>query len=205
MVDGRSSPGLLVKASGLLASGAPLGSGGDGRATPGPIEVRLDGRPIELGPRKQRAVLAMLALQSGRTVSTDRIVDGLWGDEPGFGAPDPARELRAHATAQGWNADYLAPSTFIETNFTCAAMADRGGLNFSRLCDSTLERRIGRALALPPAEAAAAWAAADHRLTELAAAVPMTQRRAVVLVSRRVGNVQDHAQLFTLLDQLWVK
>ena len=48
----------------------------------GPIEVRLDDRPIELGPRKQRAVLAMLALQPGRTVSTDRLVDGLWGDQP---------------------------------------------------------------------------------------------------------------------------
>ena len=34
----------------------------------GPVEVCLDGRPIELGARKQRAVLAMLALQVGCTV-----------------------------------------------------------------------------------------------------------------------------------------
>jgi peptide/nickel transport system substrate-binding protein len=122
----------------------------------------------------------------------------------GFGE-DTDDYLRAHAVPQGWAADYLAPSTFIETNFTCAATADRGGLNLSRLCDSTLERRIDRALALPPADAAAAWAAAEQRLTDLAAAVPMTQRRAVVLVSRRVGNVQTHAQWFTLLDELWVK
>src|SRR3954447_9006447 len=47
----------------------------------GPIELRLDGRPIELGPRKQRAVLAMLALEAGRTVSADRLAEGLWGDE----------------------------------------------------------------------------------------------------------------------------
>jgi len=80
-----------------------------------------------------------------------------------------------------------------------------GGLNVGRLCDRTLERRIARARTLPPADAAAAWAAADRRLTQLAAAVPMTNRRAVVLVSRRVGNVQHHAQWFTLLDQLWVR
>src|SRR3954447_12210155 len=43
----------------------------------GPIELRLDGRPIELGPRKQRAVLAMLALEAGRTVSANRLVEGL--------------------------------------------------------------------------------------------------------------------------------
>ena len=53
----------------------------------GPLEAHFEGRPIELGPRKQRAVLAMLALEPGRTVSTDRLVEGLWGDEPPASAP----------------------------------------------------------------------------------------------------------------------
>jgi YVTN family beta-propeller protein len=53
----------------------------------GPVEVRLGNGPIELGPRKQRAVLAMLALQLGRTVSADRLSQGLWGDEPPASAP----------------------------------------------------------------------------------------------------------------------
>jgi ABC-type transport system substrate-binding protein/DNA-binding SARP family transcriptional activator/DNA-binding beta-propeller fold protein YncE len=48
----------------------------------GPVEARLDDQPIGLGPRKQRAVLAMLALESGRTVSADRLAEGLWGDAP---------------------------------------------------------------------------------------------------------------------------
>jgi YVTN family beta-propeller protein len=47
----------------------------------GPLEVRLEDGPVELGPRKQRAVLAMLALEAGRTVSADRLAEGLWGDE----------------------------------------------------------------------------------------------------------------------------
>src|SRR4051812_46369652 len=47
----------------------------------GPVEALLDGRPIALGARKQRAVLAMLALQVGRTVPLDRLAEGLWGDE----------------------------------------------------------------------------------------------------------------------------
>ena len=46
----------------------------------GPLEVRLGDGPVELGPRKQRAVLAMLALEPGRTVSADRLAEGLWGD-----------------------------------------------------------------------------------------------------------------------------
>ena len=48
----------------------------------GPLEVRLEDRPVELGPRKQRAVLAMLALDPGRTVSADRLAEGLWGEAP---------------------------------------------------------------------------------------------------------------------------
>jgi len=48
----------------------------------GPVEATLDGRPIPLGATKQRAVLAMLGLHANATVSMDRLVDGLWGDDP---------------------------------------------------------------------------------------------------------------------------
>ena len=53
----------------------------------GPLEARLDDGPIELGPRKQRAVLAMLALEVGHAVSVDRLVEGLWGETPPSSAP----------------------------------------------------------------------------------------------------------------------
>jgi predicted ATPase/class 3 adenylate cyclase/DNA-binding winged helix-turn-helix (wHTH) protein len=46
----------------------------------GPLEVRFEDGPVDLGPRKQRAVLAMLALEAGRTVSADRLAEGLWGE-----------------------------------------------------------------------------------------------------------------------------
>ena len=48
----------------------------------GPLEARSDGVAIELGGPKQRAVLAVLLLDAGRTVSTDRLVDALWGEQP---------------------------------------------------------------------------------------------------------------------------
>ncbi|WP_169944218.1 AfsR/SARP family transcriptional regulator [Microbispora sp. H11081] len=49
----------------------------------GPFEVTGgDGRVIDIGPRKQRAVLAVLALEPGRIVSLDRLIDELWADEP---------------------------------------------------------------------------------------------------------------------------
>ncbi|MGW5259597.1 BTAD domain-containing putative transcriptional regulator [Microbispora sp. NPDC004025] len=48
----------------------------------GPLEV-IDpaGRVIDLGTPKQRAVLAMLALEPGRVVSLDRLIDELWSGE----------------------------------------------------------------------------------------------------------------------------
>lgn len=39
------------------------------------------GRVIDVGPRKQRAVLAALLLAQGRVVSTDRLADAVWGDD----------------------------------------------------------------------------------------------------------------------------
>ena len=48
----------------------------------GPVEATIDGRPISLGPKKQRSLLAVLALHANETVSVDRLVDALWGDRP---------------------------------------------------------------------------------------------------------------------------
>ncbi|MFL5931793.1 MAG: BTAD domain-containing putative transcriptional regulator [Gaiellaceae bacterium] len=48
----------------------------------GPLEVGVSGRPVELRRQKQRALLALLALRAGEVVSTDRLVEDLWGSEP---------------------------------------------------------------------------------------------------------------------------
>ena len=50
----------------------------------GPVEVSAgngDGR-VALGGPKPRALLAMLALDVGSTVPAERLIDGLWGEEP---------------------------------------------------------------------------------------------------------------------------
>ncbi len=48
---------------------------------------------MRLGGPKQTALFALLALTPGRVVSTERIIDGLWGEAP----PDTAA-----ATVQGF-------------------------------------------------------------------------------------------------------
>ena len=48
----------------------------------GPVEVSVDGQPVAIGAGKPRALLALLALHEGTTVSTARLVEGLWGEAP---------------------------------------------------------------------------------------------------------------------------
>jgi DNA-binding SARP family transcriptional activator/tetratricopeptide (TPR) repeat protein len=48
----------------------------------GPIEVWDRGRPIELRRRKERVLLAILLLRAGEPVSSDELIDGLWGESP---------------------------------------------------------------------------------------------------------------------------
>jgi DNA-binding SARP family transcriptional activator/tetratricopeptide (TPR) repeat protein len=48
----------------------------------GTVEARVDGRTAPLGPRKQRLVLAILALEANRQVPVERLVDLVWPDGP---------------------------------------------------------------------------------------------------------------------------
>src|SRR4051794_26699121 len=49
----------------------------------GPLEVTgPDGRPVDVGGAKPRALLTLLLADANRVVGVDRIVATLWGDEP---------------------------------------------------------------------------------------------------------------------------
>jgi predicted ATPase/DNA-binding SARP family transcriptional activator len=61
----------------------------------GPVEARVDGRPVALGGQRPRALFAVLALMGGRVVTTERLIDELWGEEP----PSRARDsLQMHVS-----------------------------------------------------------------------------------------------------------
>ncbi|MEU6737737.1 BTAD domain-containing putative transcriptional regulator [Streptosporangium sandarakinum] len=53
----------------------------------GPTEARLTGgRPVPVGGPRLRALLVLLLLTPGRVVTTDRLIDGLYGADPPAGA-----------------------------------------------------------------------------------------------------------------------
>ena len=48
----------------------------------GPLEVLDEGRPVALGGSRQRALLALLLVHANETLTTDRLIDELWGEHP---------------------------------------------------------------------------------------------------------------------------
>jgi DNA-binding SARP family transcriptional activator len=55
----------------------------------GPLEARLDGRPVALGPPRHRALLVLLLIRANTFVAAERLVDELWGED----APATAHNL----------------------------------------------------------------------------------------------------------------
>ena len=70
-----------------MASGAVASSRLEVRVL-GPLQVLRDGHAVDLGPPRQRALLAVLVLSANEVVSTERLIDQLWGERPPASAPN---------------------------------------------------------------------------------------------------------------------
>ncbi len=62
----------------------------------GPLEVAREGEPLVLGAVQQRALLAVLVLHRGEVVSTDRLVDELWGERAPVAAAKTVQVYVSH-------------------------------------------------------------------------------------------------------------
>ena len=61
----------------------------------GPLEVLGDGRPVALGGDKQRSLLALLVIHANQTLSSERLIDELWGERPPASA---VKTLQVHVS-----------------------------------------------------------------------------------------------------------
>ncbi|MFD4503866.1 ATP-binding protein [Streptomyces sp. NPDC058457] len=106
----------------------------------GPLDVRTDdGTPLDPGGPRPRALLTLLLLDAGRSVSTRRLTDGLYGSEPPAGAANALqsqisrlrRRLAPHteieATATGYRVA-VAPDTVDAHQFEAWSAAGRAAL-----------------------------------------------------------------------------
>jgi DNA-binding SARP family transcriptional activator/tetratricopeptide (TPR) repeat protein len=108
----------------------------------GPLEVLSDGVPLTLGGRKQRVLLALLLLEANRVVPTERLIDGLWEDDP----PDTAHKALQVYISQlrkllGRERLLTKPSGYL-------LRVDRGELDLTRFQELREEGRLGDALEL---------------------------------------------------------
>jgi DNA-binding SARP family transcriptional activator len=62
----------------------------------GPLEARQAGRPLRLGSIKHRMLLAKLLLHANQVVSTDELIDTVWGEQP---PPTVRQSLQNHVAS----------------------------------------------------------------------------------------------------------
>src|SRR5919198_1189178 len=94
----------------------------------GPLEVRDDGRELELGTGRQRALLALLLMHADEVVSTDRLIEELWGER----APPSAQKVVQGYVSQLRRA--LQPETIVTRGSGYAVQAvDTDAGEFERL------------------------------------------------------------------------
>ena len=115
------------------------------------------------------------------------------------------RGSRKQMGVAGWIPDYMSASAMLDATFACTARGDANVENLSHVCDARLDAAIDHAHSVSVGDAPAAWASADRRVVDLAAAVPYVNARVTVFVSKRVGNVTYHPTYSTLLDRMWVR
>ena len=136
----------------------------------GTVEASVDGRAVAVGPGKPRALLALLALHAGSTVSSERLIDGLWGEPPPATAPKLVqlhvsqlrKALGARATILTRGHGYelrLGPDDLDVTRFerlVAAGRAARGARPVARPAARRRRRRAVRGRRDRPARGAAA-------------------------------------------------
>ncbi len=105
----------------------------------GPLEVYRDGEQIDVSGAKPRALLAMLLLHVGEVVSTDRLIDALWGERPPRTA---GNTLQAHVAALRRP---LGPDVVLTRAPGYELSAKRGDLDIARFEDQAAAGHVALA------------------------------------------------------------
>jgi DNA-binding SARP family transcriptional activator len=92
----------------------------------GPLEARLDDRPLPLGGIRQRGLLALLLLRANEVVARDRLIDELWRDH----APESAANALAALVARLRRA--LPPDVLVTRSGGYEARVDPAAVDLHR-------------------------------------------------------------------------
>ncbi len=179
----------LVRASGTRGDRVTLAYSNQGAPFPSPATARY-----------VVTVLDQLGYRASLRLTSPYVYFGQLGD---------SRE-RVQAGFFSWYQDFPVPSDFIDPLFSCGSFlrGNPANINTAEFCDPRIDALARRALALQPADPAAAdarWAAVDREIVNRAPWVPLYNPRDLTVLSARVGNYQFHPYWNLLIDQLWVR
>jgi WD40 repeat protein/DNA-binding SARP family transcriptional activator len=148
----------------------------------GHVGIVVDGQPVPLGGGKQRAVLAMLALHANRTVSSDELVDGLWGEHPPASAAKNLQlyvsRLRKALSKNGSEATIVTHGRGYELRLPEGAI------------DATRFERLVEEAAREPGSAAGANGAASAAL-ELWRGAPLADVASEPFAAPEIGRLEE--------------
>lgn len=105
----------------------------------GPIEAIADGRSVTIASTKQKALLAILALEANRVVQSSRLIDALWGDRP----PQTAQKALQVHVSQLRKA--LGEGAVMTRGAGYVLLLDEGGLDVRRFEDAISRGHEARA------------------------------------------------------------
>ncbi len=158
-----------------------------------------DGTQVAVGGPRSRTLLALLALEAGRFVPADRLIDGMYGEHPPDGA---ANALQSQVSRLRTALKDLAPVEFTAAGYRLAVAPDEVDVHcFERLA------RTGRTLlkngehgraAEVLGEALALWR--GPAFTDLADA-PFAATQATRLEELRADAADDHVEARLALGQ----
>ncbi|MFI6075501.1 BTAD domain-containing putative transcriptional regulator [Actinoplanes sp. NPDC051343] len=177
----------------------------------GPLELRdRDGEALPVAGARLRALLILLALDANRVVSTERLIDGVWADEPPAAATNALQalvsrlrrttaELVVEAMPNGYrlviDADRVDVHRFLRLVQRSPAEALalwRGDLDFPEAARADAVRLIELKLAAQRRHLAEQMTRRDvvPELEGLVAADPLDERLVVLLIRALKGNGQ---------------
>jgi predicted ATPase/DNA-binding SARP family transcriptional activator len=176
----------------------------------GPLDVRDEAaRPIEVSGPRLRVLLVRLAVDAGRTVPADRLIDDLWGDAPPAGAANALQALVSrlrgvigHDTVESRPGGYrlsVAPDQVDAVAFERLVAAARAKDDPAVRADE-LRRALGlwRGPALADAAGSAFAAAPIARLEELRLEAAEERFEADIALGRAARIVPELEELTTL-------
>jgi DNA-binding SARP family transcriptional activator len=159
----------------------------------GPLEVSTDGRMIEVGGPKLRALLVILLLRANQSVPRDVLVHDLWGEQPPAGAQG-SLDVYVSRLRKALGAGTDGPVLVTRPGAYCLLLADDGQLDVRRF-EQLVEQGRSALAANAPGPAAASLRAAlglwrGNALGDLGYE-PFAQVETGRLEELRLGAIED--------------